>query len=176
MWCCVWNGSLFLCLTFALFVSFFFKLFFSYPVKLPIWMGAKWLSVPQRELWLQLPIWQQCPPKLVCGKQSTSSAIPPFFPSLTSLPFSPVLLSLTLTGTVVTLPWIHNLLAATQASANLKLIIYRRCHANCIIFVSILNAFRPNYQQQLLAEMNWLIDFIIINPMCIFIFRAWVLI
>lgn len=54
--------SFLLCLRFALFVSFFFHIFFFHPVKLPIWMGAKWLSVPQRELRLQLPIWQPCPP------------------------------------------------------------------------------------------------------------------
>lgn len=47
-------------------------------MKLPIWMGAKWLSVPQRELRLQLPIWQPCarpPPMLVCRIQSIGSAI-----------------------------------------------------------------------------------------------------
>lgn len=71
--------SFLLCLRFALFVSFFFHIFFFHPVKLPIWMGAKWLSVPQRELRLQLPIWQPRPPPphsmLVCRIQSTSSAI-----------------------------------------------------------------------------------------------------
>lgn len=57
------------------FENFWFCLhFFSNTVKLPIWTHAKWLSVPQRDLWLQLPICQQCPPACLCkeGKKTCS--------------------------------------------------------------------------------------------------------
>lgn len=93
--------SFLLCLRFALFVSFFFHIFFFHPVKLPIWMGAKWLSVPQRELRLQLPIWQpRPPPPTPCScAESKAPALPsPLFRSA----FSPVSLPLRLAGTAAT--------------------------------------------------------------------------
>ena len=141
--CMKWSSdpdSFLLCLRFALFVSFIFRIFFFHPVKLPIWMGAKWLSVPQRELRLQLPIWQPCtPPQCSCAESKASALPSPLFRSA----FSPVSLPLRLAGTVATPPWLHNL-ATTQMSPNSELIIQQFCSANCKVFVGILNAFRPN--------------------------------
>lgn len=144
---------LFLCLTFALFSSLFPPLFLPpYPVKLPIWMRAKWLSMPQRELRLQLPIWQQCPLCSCAESKAPVFAIPLFVYSDNLSSFIAHFHSDSLGG-IVTLLCFHNL-AASQGSPNLKLIIYCCCLANCSIFVGILNAFRPNYQQQLL--LRWI--------------------
>ncbi len=83
---------LFLCLSFALFVSFFL-IFFFLPCEIAHLDGGqmaqrapKGASTPTSHL-AAMP-----PPMLVCRKQSTSSTIP-FLSSIISLSFSPVLLS-----------------------------------------------------------------------------------
>lgn len=122
----------FLCLTFALFVSFFLLIFFLPCEIAHLDEGQMAQCAPKRALTPTSHLAAMLPHARV-QKAKHRFCHPPFFPPITSLPLSPVLLSLMLTGTVATLPRFHNL-AATQTSPNLKLIIYRCCLANCSIF------------------------------------------
>lgn len=88
------------CFSHPLCPSFFTQLQLCYPafflcvaffstssVKLAIWVRAKWPSVPQRELQLQLPIWQQCP-SCPCAESKLPVSAIPFLSSITCLPFT----------------------------------------------------------------------------------------
>lgn len=120
------DSPLFLCISFAMLVDFFFNFtFFFLHCEIAHLDGGQMVQyAPKRALTPTSHLAALHPPARVQKAKHHPSLL-----------LSPVSLSFGLTGTVVTLPWLHNL-PTTRPSLNLKLITHQCCLANCSSFVS----------------------------------------